>query len=47
VHDALDLRTNPTWPTTWFAPKITGNGAFVSTYEVMNHWGANHCVLTA
>ncbi len=20
VHDALDQRTNPTWPTTWFAP---------------------------
>jgi len=47
VHDALDLRTNPTWPTTWFAPKITGSGAFSSTYEVMNHWGANHCVLTS
>jgi len=47
VHDALDLRTNPTWPTTWFAPRLTGSGAFRSTYEVMNHWGANHCVLTA
>ncbi|GAA4458822.1 L-fucose isomerase [Novipirellula rosea] len=47
VHDALDQRTNPTWPTTWFAPTITGRGAFTSTYEVMNHWGANHCVLTA
>ena len=47
VHDVLDNRTNPTWPTTWFAPTVTGKGAFVSTYEVMNHWGANHCVLTA
>ncbi|GAA5508176.1 L-fucose isomerase [Novipirellula caenicola] len=47
VHDVLDQRTNPTWPTTWFAPTITGRGAFSSTYEVMNHWGANHCVLTA
>ncbi|MDO7682959.1 MAG: L-fucose isomerase [Pirellulales bacterium] len=47
VHDVLDQRTNPTWPTTWFAPKITGRGAFTSTYEVMNHWGANHCVMTA
>ncbi|MCH7227408.1 L-fucose isomerase [Haloferula sp. A504] len=46
VHDALDQRTNPTWPTTWFAPKLTGEGAFVSAYEVMNHWGANHCVMT-
>ena len=47
VHDVLDQRTNPTWPTTWFAPKLTGKGAFTSTYEVMNHWGANHCVMTA
>jgi len=46
VHDALDQRTNPTWPTTWFAPLLTGNGAFTSAYEVMNHWGANHCVMT-
>lgn len=45
VHDALDQRTNPTWPTTWFAPIITGEGAFSSTYEVMNNWGANHCVM--
>jgi L-fucose isomerase len=47
VHDALDQRTNPTWPTTWFAPRLTGEGVFRSTYEVMNNWGANHCVLTA
>jgi L-fucose isomerase len=47
VHSVLDQRTNPTWPTTWFAPIVTGRGAFISTYEVMNHWGANHCVMTA
>ncbi len=47
VHDALDERTNPSWPTTWFAPRLTGKGAFSSTYEVMNNWGANHCVMTA
>lgn len=47
VHDKLDQRTNPTWPTTWFAPRLTGSGAFASTYEVMNNWGANHCVMTA
>lgn len=46
VHNALDQRTNPTWPTTWFAPILTGKGAFTSAYEVMNHWGANHCVMT-
>lgn len=42
VHDTLDLRTDPTWPTTWFAPILTGEGAFSSVYEVMNNWGANH-----
>lgn len=47
VHDALDRRTNPTWPTTWFIPNLTGSGAFTSVYEVMNNWGANHCVLTS
>ncbi len=42
VHDALDQRTNPTWPTTWFAPNLTGQGAFRDVYTVMNNWGANH-----
>jgi len=42
VHDALDQRTNPTWPTTWFAPILTGTGAFRDVYTVMNNWGANH-----
>ncbi|WP_276352073.1 L-fucose isomerase [Cohnella caldifontis] len=42
VHDALDKRTDPTWPTTWFAPVLTGKGVFRSVYEVMNNWGANH-----
>lgn len=46
VHDVLDQRTNPTWPTTWFAPRITGEGAFRDTYSVMNNWGANHCVMS-
>jgi L-fucose/D-arabinose isomerase len=43
VHDALDLRTNPTWPTTWFVPNLTGDGPFRDVYSVMNAWGANHC----
>ena len=42
VHDALDERTNPTWPTTWFAPRTTGTGVFSDPYSVMNAWGANH-----
>ncbi len=42
VHEALDKRTNPTWPTTWFAPRLTGSGAFSDVYSVMASWGANH-----
>ncbi|THF72600.1 L-fucose isomerase [Cohnella fermenti] len=42
VHDTLDKRTDPTWPTTWFAPTLTGEGAFASVYDVMDNWGANH-----
>ncbi len=42
VNAVLDRRTNPTWPTTWFAPILTGNGAFTDVYSVMANWGANH-----
>ncbi|AIU71417.1 sugar isomerase [Hafnia alvei FB1] len=46
VHDTLDKRTNETWPTTWFAPRLTGKGPFTDVYSVMANWGANHGVLT-
>lgn len=42
VNHILDERTNPTWPTTWFAPRLTGEGAFKDVYSVMANWGANH-----
>ena len=44
VHDILDKRTDPTWPTTWFVPRLTGEGAFKDVYSVMANWGANHGV---
>jgi L-fucose isomerase len=43
MNKILTDRTNPTWPTTWFAPKLTGKGAFADVYSVMANWGANHC----
>ncbi len=46
MHDQLDARTNSTWPTTWFAPRLTGKGPFSDVYSVMANWGANHGVLT-
>ncbi|MGL5346565.1 MAG: L-fucose isomerase [Peptostreptococcaceae bacterium] len=42
VSDRLWKRTDYTWPCTWFAPRLTGKGAFKSAYDVMNNWGANH-----
>lgn len=42
IHNVLDERTNPTWPTTWFVPRLTGQGFFKDVYTVMAKWGANH-----
>ena len=46
VSDKLWKRTDYTWPCTWFAPRLTGKGAFKSAYDVMNTWGANHGALS-
>ncbi|MBR5280309.1 MAG: L-fucose isomerase [Clostridia bacterium] len=42
VTDKLWKRTDYTWPCTWFVPRVTGEGAFKTAYDVMNNWGANH-----
>ena len=42
IHTVLDKRTDPTWPTTWFAPRLAENDAFKDVYSVMANWGANH-----
>ena len=42
IFDAINERTDRTWPTTFFAPRLTGKGAFADVYSVMNSWGANH-----
>lgn len=47
MHDTLDKRTDPTWPTTWFAPRLDPTkDAFKDVYSVMNNWGANHGAIT-
>lgn len=43
-HQILDNRTDRTWPTTWFVPNLTGEGAFKDVYSVMANWSANHGV---
>lgn len=42
VHQIIDEETDPTWPTTWFVPRLTGKGAFTDVHNVMMNWGANH-----
>lgn len=42
VSRKLQQRTDPTWPTTWFVPRTSGQGAFRDVYSVMANWGANH-----
>lgn len=42
AFDIISERTDPTWPSTFFAPRLTGTGAFKDVYSVMNRWGANH-----
>lgn len=43
VHDILDKRTDPTWPTTWFVPKPGKTNATNNAFNIMNNWGSNHC----
>lgn len=43
IMKILDMRTDPTWPTTWFVPRLCPDrDAFKDVYSVMNNWGANH-----
>ena len=42
VSNKLWKRTDYTWPTTWFTPRVTESGPFSNAYELMNNWGANH-----
>jgi L-fucose isomerase len=46
IHTVLENRTNPTWPTHWFAPKLGARAPFRDAYSVMNAWGANHAVIS-
>jgi L-fucose isomerase len=46
AHRLLNERTNPTWPTTWFVPNLTGSGPFNDVYSVMYNWGANHAAVS-
>lgn len=46
LSDKIEKRTDPAWPSTFFAPLLTGRGAFASVYDVMANWGANHGCFT-
>lgn len=42
IHEVLNMRTDPTWPTTWFVPRLCDKAPFKDVYSVLNNWGANH-----
>ena len=43
VHDVLDQRTDPTWPTHWFVPRTDRQRRRSATCtRVMANWAANH-----
>lgn len=42
VNALLNERTNPSWPTTWFVPRLNNSPMFKDVYAVMANWGANH-----
>ncbi len=46
VFEIIDKRTDKTWPSTFFVPRITGKGRFTDVYSVMNYWGANHAAIS-
>jgi len=46
VHNSLDNRTDKTWPTTWFVPRLTEDKAFKDVYAVMYNWGSNHAAIS-
>ena len=46
VYEIIDGRTDKTWPTTFFVPKVTGKGRFTDVYSVMNYWGSNHAAIS-
>ena len=42
IHQILTDRTDPSWPTTWFVPRLNEKDNFKDVYAVMANWGANH-----
>ena len=46
VYAILNERTNPTWPTHWFVPRLTGEEPLTDVFSAMSKWGANHCAIS-
>ena len=46
VAETIRQRTDPTWPTHWFVPRLTSESPFKDVYSVMSNWGANHCSMS-
>lgn len=46
VHQIIEKRTDPTWPTTWFVPRLQAEGPVNSVYNLMSQWGSNHAAFS-
>ena len=45
IQSIIVSRTDPTWPKTFFVPRLNKKPAFKDVYSVMKKWGSNHCSL--
>lgn len=45
IEKAVIRRTDPTWPKTFFVPRLTDTYPFRDVFSIMDCWGANHCTL--
>lgn len=43
IEEKIIKRTDPTWPKTFFVPRLTEKTPFKDVYSLMNAWGSNHC----
>ena len=47
ITDPIEKRTDRAWPSTFFAPRVSGDGNVKDVYSIMANWGANHCALVS
>ena len=46
LEEGIIQHSSRTWPSMWFVPRITGQGAFRDVFSVAKSWGSNRGVLS-